>query len=273
MPSLAHFAQSALPGALPFSFSSWNTGIRRLSWGEIMSMQDHKLSFLLKSVYDVLPTPTNLCVWGLIEDPVCTLCRGRANLEHILSPCKTALADGRYIWCHDRVLAVLADGIERARKRKREVRKGVTFINFIRKGETATGNADAGGILSSATDWQMQADMRGRTTFPQRPDIVLWSTSTRQVAMLELTVPWEERLEEIEISGAGRRLQRQQLESVVSASGSRMQGICGTIIMENSTDASDNGTREKEDHNSSREGGRTVDTEEEGGEVENIDIV
>ena len=25
VPSLAHFARSALPGALPFSFSSWNT--------------------------------------------------------------------------------------------------------------------------------------------------------------------------------------------------------------------------------------------------------
>ena len=61
--------------------------------------------------------------------------------EHILSSCKTALTDGRYTLRHDRVLAMLADGIERARKRKREVRKAVTFIDFIRKGETATGNA------------------------------------------------------------------------------------------------------------------------------------
>ena len=96
-----------------------------------------------------------------------------------------------------RVLAVLADGVERARKRKTEVKKGVTFINFVRKGESATGNTDAGGILSSASDWQMQGDIRGRTAFPyeiavtgQRPDIVLWSTSTMQVVMLELTAPW-----------------------------------------------------------------------------------
>ena len=62
----------------------------------------------------------------------------------------------------------------------------------------------------------------------------------------------------------------------MSASGSRMQGICGTIIMVNSMDAGDNGTRAKENHNSSREGGRTtvaVDMEEERREVENIHIV
>ena len=167
-----------------------------------MPMQDKKLSFLLKSAYDVLPCPTNLCVWGMIEEPVCTLCSGRDNLERLLSSCKTTLADGRYRWRHDRVLVVLADGLERARKRKRDVRKGVTFIHFVRKGESATGNADAGGILSSAPDWQMQADIQGRATFPndiavtaQRPGIVLWLTSTRQVAMLELTVQSEERLD------------------------------------------------------------------------------
>ena len=38
--------------------------------------------------------------------------------------------------------------------------------------------------------------MRLKYLTAQRPNIVLWSTSTRQVAMLELTVPWEERLEE-----------------------------------------------------------------------------
>ena len=95
---------------------------------------------------------------------------------------------------------MLADRIERARKRKREVSKGVTFINFERNCVTAAGDVDAGGILSTAADWLMQADIRGRTTLPhdilvtgQRPDIVLWSTLLRQVGTLELTVPWEER--------------------------------------------------------------------------------
>ena len=49
---------------------------RCFSWGEILSMQDQKLSFLLKSVYDVLASPKIVGVCGMIEDPVCTLCRG-----------------------------------------------------------------------------------------------------------------------------------------------------------------------------------------------------
>ena len=49
----------------------------------------------------------------------------------------------------------------------------------------------------------MVADIHGRMQFPaniavtnSRPDLVLWSEVTKQVIMLELTVPWEERMEE-----------------------------------------------------------------------------
>ena len=50
--------------------------------------------------------------------------------------------------------------------------------------------------LDTAADWKMLADNGGRMTFPEaialtqsRPDIVLWSPETRQVVMVELTVP------------------------------------------------------------------------------------
>ena len=49
----------------------------------------------------------------------------------------------------------------------------------------------------------MEADLKKQLKFPQeitvtnqRPDIVLWSAASKQVVMVELTVPWEERLEE-----------------------------------------------------------------------------
>ena len=44
----------------------------------------------------------------------------------------------------------------------------------------------------------------------QRPDIALWSTSTRQEAMLELTVPWEE-LERLEEAHERKKLKYQGL--------------------------------------------------------------
>ena len=49
----------------------------------------------------------------------------------------------------------------------------------------------------------MRADLGKKLIFPReiasitlRPNIVMWSESIRSVAMVELTVPWEERVEE-----------------------------------------------------------------------------
>jgi hypothetical protein len=59
------------------------------------------------------------------------------------------------------------------------------------------------GILSIAKDWQMEVDLKKKLKFPEeitvsklRPDIVLWSSASKQVVLLELTVLWEERIEE-----------------------------------------------------------------------------
>ena len=128
----------------------------------------------------------------------------QASLEHILSSCSVALTDGRYTWQHDNVLSVLADTLERARKKPKRDKGGLRFVNFVRAGEQSTGGRVEGtGLLGTAGDWQLQADLRGRMQFPQeiaatnqRQDIVIWSPSSRQAILVELTVPWEERIEE-----------------------------------------------------------------------------
>ena len=57
--------------------------------------------------------------------------------------------------------------------------------------------------MATASDWEMWADLRKQLKFPEeitqssiRPNIVLWSKGTKQVVLIELTVPWEERMEE-----------------------------------------------------------------------------
>ena len=82
-------------------------------------MEARELSFELKSVYDVLPSPSNLCLWGLKEDPNCKLCGKPANLEHDLSSCRTALTEGRYTWRHNMVLKEVAAGLDKAQKTRR----------------------------------------------------------------------------------------------------------------------------------------------------------
>ena len=149
--------------------------------------------------------PNKLAVWGLTEDPNCKLCGKPANLEHILSSCSVALSEGRYTWRHDQILSVLADSREKARKRPPPKDKRLKFINFVRAGEREKiGSTGEGrGLLGTAGDWQMRADLKTRMQFPtevastnKRPDIVIWSPSSRQVIIVELTVPWEERMED-----------------------------------------------------------------------------
>ena len=56
-------------------------------------------------------------------------------------------------------------------------------------------------LLSTPQDWQWRVDIRERlkvtkkiTTTTLRPDLILWSSETRQVLLIELTIPWEENI-------------------------------------------------------------------------------
>jgi len=62
-----------------------------------------------------------------------------------------------------------------------------------------TSNAKKQGILQQASDWTLQADLDKKLQFPDivqtslRPDIVIQSTATKRLVIVELTLPWEER--------------------------------------------------------------------------------
>ena len=112
------------------AWTRWNLPERQVSWPELWKLEPARISFLLRSVYDTLPSPANLHTWGLTEDPSCHLCGGRGTMAHILSGCKTALQQGRYRWRHDQVLAVLADSLEKERKQKRAVGGSSTLYSL-----------------------------------------------------------------------------------------------------------------------------------------------
>ncbi|XP_076080058.1 uncharacterized protein LOC143050834 [Mytilus galloprovincialis] len=93
--------------------------------------------------------------------------------------------------------------LDTTRRKKRKMQKNITFVNFVRAGEKKDNQAEGLGILGTASDWQMTADIHQRMSFPAeiaatslRPDIVICSQGTRQAVLLELTVPWEDRIEE-----------------------------------------------------------------------------
>ncbi len=77
-------------------------------------------------------------------------------------------------------------------------------ISFIRPGQKAHRHqhSSTGGLLATTRDWQLQVDLGKQLNFPVnitttslRPDMVLTSESTKQVVLLELTVPWEDQID------------------------------------------------------------------------------
>ncbi|XP_030281784.1 uncharacterized protein LOC115586678 [Sparus aurata] len=81
------------------AWTRWEEAMnRKISWPELRKAEPYRIKFLIQSVYDVLPSPSNLFCWGKIDTPACPLCQGRGTLEHILSSCPKALGDGRYCW-------------------------------------------------------------------------------------------------------------------------------------------------------------------------------
>ena len=89
------------------------------------------------------------------------------------------------------------------RRVQKTVSQGPSLISFVKAGQEVKGAKRASEILGTDSDWKLGVDPKSQLKFPQeiavtnqRPDIVRWSLSTKQVALVELTVPLEERIEE-----------------------------------------------------------------------------
>ena len=87
-------------------------------------------------MYDVLPSPTHLHVWGIATDANCKLCQRPANLKYVLSACSVALVDGRFTWRHDQVPRAIAEMVDKAKRQERRGASKLEFINFQKAGET-----------------------------------------------------------------------------------------------------------------------------------------
>ena len=176
---------------------------KKVTWSDCWRPDFNEIRFLIKSVYDVLPSPTNLHIWWKIETSNCQLCARKGSLQHILSSCPKALSDGQYRWRHDQVLKVIANEVTKAmRASKHQPGKKLKQINFVKAGEKIQRKRrEKTNLLSSANDWQLIVDLETQLKFlrhiavtSQRPDLILHSNNTKQCIIWELTVSWEEHI-------------------------------------------------------------------------------
>ena len=197
----------------------WEVPERKISTRDIVCMPEDRLKFLIKAVYDLLPTPQNKNTWyGDSEE--CNLCGECGSLSHILSGCKVALAQGRYKWRHDEVLREVAAVVDVRRRTNNALPKErkEAPIKFVRQGEkiSKTEQRAPSSYLDGASDWVLSVDLEGRLKVPSkvaetslRPDMLLLSDSAKRVGIIELTVPSEDR---VEISGELKRAKYSELE-------------------------------------------------------------
>ena len=201
------------------SHMRWEVPARKLSPREVVMMPEDRLKFLVKSVYDLLPTPQNKSIWFGEEEARCRQCGENGSLTHILSGCKVALADGKYKWRHDQVLKEIALSVDEKRRKHNAApgEKGGGKIDFIRSGEKKKKAAPSPlrSYLDGAGDWSLKVDLDNRLRVPERvsetnlrPDMLLISDSTKRMGIVELTVPSEER---VEIAGEMKREKYQRI--------------------------------------------------------------
>lgn len=131
------------------AWTRWESALqRKITWTNILQPDFQRVRFLVQAVYDALPSPANLHARGKSETPSCPLCSGRGSLEHLLSGCPKALADGRYRCRHDQVLKAVAESV--ASNKHHAPKKA---ISFVRAGEKPRANHRATtGLLHTASD-------------------------------------------------------------------------------------------------------------------------
>ena len=144
------------------------------------------------------------------SDPTCPLCNEKPQtLEHILSSCKTALANRRNTWRHNSVLDELVRIIqnlmmpESNKSTQKFVTEGVKIYVGSKK-STSHWAIPGQNLLGLDDNWKVSADLPGWCNdYPKiisnkglRPDIVLFSKENSKVILVELTIPFESQQEQ-----------------------------------------------------------------------------
>jgi hypothetical protein len=183
-----------------------------LSWRNLLFGPGPKLlSFVLNSLINSVRTPDMLRLWGYKSTAECPLCAApQCTLHHELVGCPVALDQGRYSWRHDSVLCNIEKALEalitRAKTKSRpDLLKRFFHSSFARAGaaRSTSPSLPPSSLLDGSNDWCMVVDYKHKqAVFPptiyatsERPDVVIWSESSRRVFLLELTCPAEEGIE------------------------------------------------------------------------------
>ena len=139
-------------------------------------MEPKQLSFLIKAVYDILPIPVNLKLWGLSTSNLRKACRKIANLKHILTGCQYSLRS--YMWRHNEIFGIIAEIAKMCCETANKISCVKTSIQEGDVSKNPHRNRHKPTLLDGCTDWRIIADTDRQLVFPTE------ITSTRQCSDL-----------------------------------------------------------------------------------------
>ena len=168
------------------AWTRWeNTKDRTITWSDIKQMEPKQSGFLVKAVYDILPTPVNLKLWGLSISNQCKACGKIANLKHFLTGCQYSIRS--YSWRHNEILGIIAEIAKMCCETANEiscVKTNIQFFKEVNVSKTPHRNRHKPTLLDGCTDWRVIADVDRQLAFPtemtstrQRPNLVIWSVN------------------------------------------------------------------------------------------------
>ena len=190
-----------------------------LSWKNLIyGPGPHVLKFLLNATVNWVKTPDLMKTWGYKKTAYCVLCGAKqCTLHHIISNCEHSLNQKRYTWRHDSVLGYLKPLLQQRlddanANPKRYAPPAQAFVKAGSKTTPTTKSHRRKSILDWATDWKLLVDFETEKIIfppeiystPLRPDIIIWSSITKQVFLIELTCPAEEGIEAAQIRKEAR---------------------------------------------------------------------
>ena len=102
------------------------------------------------------------------------------------------------------MLKAIAESLASAISTSKHLHAPKKAVPFIKAGEKPWARPQlTTGLLHTASDWQLQVDLGKQLRFPQHiattslcPDMIITSEALKHLIMLEVTVPWEEHIEE-----------------------------------------------------------------------------
>ena len=133
----------------------------------------------MNSALDTLPTNANLFKWNKKSSDKCKQCKCRETTSHILNGCKVALEGGKYLWRHNTIINYILQCVD--------TDKFTVYADL--PGHTADGSGTVPPDLCVTT---------------HKPDLVIIDKKTNTLHIIELSVPFEQNIEQRHIDKSNK---------------------------------------------------------------------